>query len=257
MRAVEILYAVDEALRLLAAYVPPDPPAIDVPPRAATGYGWSEAPRGLLWHRYAIDAEGTILDARIVPPTSQNQARIEQSLRGFVERHLALADEELQPPLRAGRAQLRPLHLVRDPLPEARDRPLVIGVGNAWRRDDGAGPAVAAALGGPCTDDPSRLLDLWAGAEHAIVVDAAASGAPPGTIRRFDADAGAAPGRRARARRTRSASPTPSSSRARSAASRRGSRSTRSRARTSARGRAHPAVARRSTHSAASCPYAR
>ena len=96
VRAVEILYAVDEALRLLAAYAPPDPPAVDVPPRAATGYGWSEAPRGLLWHRYAIDAEGTILDARIVPPTSQNQGRIEQSLRGFVERHLALADEELQ-----------------------------------------------------------------------------------------------------------------------------------------------------------------
>ena len=80
VRAVEILYALDEALRLLAAYAPPDPPAVDVPPRAATGYGWSEAPRGLLWHRYAIDAEGTILDARIVPPTSQNQGRIEQSV---------------------------------------------------------------------------------------------------------------------------------------------------------------------------------
>ncbi len=96
VRAVEILYAVDEALRLLAAYAPLELPAIDVPPRAATGHGWSEAPRGLLWHRYAIDAEGTILDARIVPPTSQNQARIEQSLRAFVERHLALDDAELQ-----------------------------------------------------------------------------------------------------------------------------------------------------------------
>jgi hydrogenase maturation protease len=63
----------------------------------------------------------------------------------------------------------------------------VIGVGNAWRRDDGAGPAVADALGGPSTDDPSRLLDLWEGAEHAIVVDAAASGATPGTVHHFDA----------------------------------------------------------------------
>jgi hydrogenase maturation protease len=63
----------------------------------------------------------------------------------------------------------------------------VIGVGNAWRRDDGAGVAVAAALGGTCTDEPSRLLDLWAGAEHAIVVDAACSGAEPGTVHRFDA----------------------------------------------------------------------
>ncbi len=87
---------------------------------------------------------------------------------------------------------------MRDALPQARDRPRLIGVGNAWRRDDGAGPAVAAALGGVCTDDPSRLLDLWAGAEHAIVVDAAASGAPPGTLRHFDAAAAPLPAGAAR-----------------------------------------------------------
>ena len=65
-------------------------------PRAGTGYGWSEAPRGMLWHRYAIDEQGTILDARIVPPTSQNQARIEQSLATVVAAHAALPDDELQ-----------------------------------------------------------------------------------------------------------------------------------------------------------------
>ena len=96
VRAVEILYAVDEALRLLDAYEPPDPPAVPVAPRAGTGYGWTEAPRGMLWHRYEIDGEGTILDARIVPPTSQNQARIEQSLATVVEAHATLADDELQ-----------------------------------------------------------------------------------------------------------------------------------------------------------------
>jgi sulfhydrogenase subunit alpha len=96
VRAVEILYALDEALRLIAAYEPPDPPAVEVPPRAGVGFGWTEAPRGVLWHRYEIDDEGTILDARIVPPTSQNQARIERSLHGFVERHLELADDELR-----------------------------------------------------------------------------------------------------------------------------------------------------------------
>ena len=48
----------------------------------AIGYGWTEAPRGMLWHRYALDDDGTILEARIVPPTSQNQARIEEDLRG-------------------------------------------------------------------------------------------------------------------------------------------------------------------------------
>jgi coenzyme F420-reducing hydrogenase alpha subunit len=96
VRAVEILYALDEALRLLAAYAPPERPAVDVPPRAAIGCGWSEAPRGLLWHRYEIDAEGTILSARIVPPTSQNQAAIEASLRSFVQGHLTLDDDALR-----------------------------------------------------------------------------------------------------------------------------------------------------------------
>ena len=96
VRAVEILYAVDEALRLLDAYEAPDPPAVRVVPRAGTGYGWTEAPRGMLWHRYSIDEEGTILDARIVPPTSQNQARIEQSLATVVAAHVTLPDDELQ-----------------------------------------------------------------------------------------------------------------------------------------------------------------
>jgi coenzyme F420-reducing hydrogenase alpha subunit len=96
VRAVEILYALDEALRLLEAYEPPDPPAAEVLPRAGAGCGWSEAPRGLLWHRYAIDDEGTILDAKIVPPTSQNQGRIEQSLYGFVQSNVDLSDDDLR-----------------------------------------------------------------------------------------------------------------------------------------------------------------
>ena len=96
VRAVEILYAVDEALRLLDAYQPPEPPAVPVDPRAGTGHGWTEAPRGMLWHRYAIDGDGTILDARIVPPTSQNQARIEESLSSVVAAHAGLDDDELQ-----------------------------------------------------------------------------------------------------------------------------------------------------------------
>ena len=95
VRAVEILYALDEALRLLDGYEPFEPAAVDVPPRAATGHGWTEAPRGLLWHRYRLEADGTIADAKIVPPTSQNQARIEQSMYGFVEGHAALPDDEL------------------------------------------------------------------------------------------------------------------------------------------------------------------
>jgi coenzyme F420-reducing hydrogenase alpha subunit len=91
-----MVYACDEALRIIAGYEPPDRPAVEVHPRAGVGFGVSEAPRGLLWHRYEIDDEGTILDARIVPPTSQNQLAIEDDLRAFVQEHVALPDDELQ-----------------------------------------------------------------------------------------------------------------------------------------------------------------
>jgi coenzyme F420-reducing hydrogenase alpha subunit len=96
VRAVEILYAFDEALRLISEYEPPDPPAVEVSPRASVGTGWSEAPRGMLWHRYRLEDDGSIAEARIVPPTSQNQARIEQDLLEFVRPRVELPDERLQ-----------------------------------------------------------------------------------------------------------------------------------------------------------------
>ena len=83
-RAVEIHYALGEALRLLDDYRLPAAPFVEAPPRAGVGYGCSEAPRGLLWHRYEVDAAGIVRAARIVPPTSQNQARIEEDLREAV-----------------------------------------------------------------------------------------------------------------------------------------------------------------------------
>jgi coenzyme F420-reducing hydrogenase alpha subunit len=95
VRAVEVVYAVEEALRLIDAYEPPDPPAVDVPPRAAIGFGATEAPRGTLFHRYELDADGLLTSARIVPPTSQNQASIEDDLRRFVADRLHLTDERL------------------------------------------------------------------------------------------------------------------------------------------------------------------
>ena len=95
VRAVELLYAADEALRLNAQYEEPDSPAVEVEPRAAVGHGCTEAPRGILYHRYELDAEGTILDAKIVPPTSQNQRTIEEDLRGVVERSANVPDDEL------------------------------------------------------------------------------------------------------------------------------------------------------------------
>ena len=80
-RAVEILLALYEALRLLDAYRVPDSPWVPVSPRAGVAIGCTEAPRGLLWHRYEMDDDGRVVNARIVPPTSQNQARIEEDLR--------------------------------------------------------------------------------------------------------------------------------------------------------------------------------
>jgi coenzyme F420-reducing hydrogenase alpha subunit len=96
VRSLETLYAVDEALRIIDNYTPPDSPSIPYQLKAGTGYGCTEAPRGILYHRYTIDAQGIIQEANIVPPTSQNQKTIEQDLWQFVETALHLPDEELR-----------------------------------------------------------------------------------------------------------------------------------------------------------------
>ena len=95
VRAVETLYACDEALRIIEQYEAPERPFVDIEPRASIGHGCTEAPRGILYHRYCLDAKGVILDAQIVPPTSQNLRRIEQDLREFVEPRLHLTESEL------------------------------------------------------------------------------------------------------------------------------------------------------------------
>jgi coenzyme F420-reducing hydrogenase alpha subunit len=96
VRAVELVHACDEALRLISEYEPPAAPALDVAPPSGTGHGASEAPRGVLYHRYRLDDEGAIVDAKIVPPTSQNQKIIEQDLFAFVSAHAGLPDDELR-----------------------------------------------------------------------------------------------------------------------------------------------------------------
>jgi sulfhydrogenase subunit alpha len=95
VRAVEIVFAIEEALRLISAYQHPGRPYVAAEPRAGTGHGVSEAPRGVLYHRYDLDSAGTVRSARIVPPTSQNQAAIQADLRGFVQARLDMADEPL------------------------------------------------------------------------------------------------------------------------------------------------------------------
>ena len=91
VRSVEVLYACDEALRLIETYEMPERPAVPIEPRAATGHACTEAPRGILYHRYQVDDEGLILDAQIVPPTSQNQKTIEEDLHDYVSQSLELS----------------------------------------------------------------------------------------------------------------------------------------------------------------------
>jgi sulfhydrogenase subunit alpha len=96
VRAVEVVHACDEALRLIESYEEPDAPATSIEPRAATGYAATEAPRGLLYHRYRLEADGSIAEAQIVPPTSQNQASMEEDLTQFIGSFLDLPDEALR-----------------------------------------------------------------------------------------------------------------------------------------------------------------
>ncbi len=96
VRSVELVLACEEILRLIGEYERPPEPWISVEPRDAVGHGASEAPRGVLYHRYEIDDAGLISDARIVPPTSQNQRSIEEDLRQFVIPRTQMPDDELQ-----------------------------------------------------------------------------------------------------------------------------------------------------------------
>ncbi len=95
VRAVEVVYALEEALRIIVDYQRPSRPFVDVPARAGVGHGVSEAPRGLLYHRYQIDADGLVSAATIIPPTSQNQAAIEADLGRAVSGNLSLDDAAL------------------------------------------------------------------------------------------------------------------------------------------------------------------
>lgn len=95
VRSVELVFACAEALRLIEAYTAPEHPFKECTPRNAIGSGCTEAPRGLLYHRYQIDDRGIIKSARIVPPTSQNQKAVEADLRQYVQQNLHLPKDKL------------------------------------------------------------------------------------------------------------------------------------------------------------------
>jgi len=93
-RAVELVHALAEASEIVAGYQRPARPAEPWQPREGVAAWATEAPRGLLFHRYELDAEGHIRSAQIVPPTSQNQAAIEHDLELFAPSVLDRSHEE-------------------------------------------------------------------------------------------------------------------------------------------------------------------
>jgi len=95
VRAVELVFACEEALRLIAQYEPPAAARVEPAVRAGIGHAATEAPRGVLYHLYEIDERGVILNARIVPPTSQNQKRIEDDLWHYVPQLAGLPVEKI------------------------------------------------------------------------------------------------------------------------------------------------------------------
>ncbi len=94
-RVAEVALALEQALQLIVAYQEPDPPEAAVRPRAGRATWATEAPRGTLYHRYDVAEDGTILEAKIVPPTSQNLRHMEKDLWEFLPGVLDRSDEEL------------------------------------------------------------------------------------------------------------------------------------------------------------------
>jgi len=93
VRAIEIVYAFEEALRIIAEYERPAEPSVKLEPRAGVGFGCTEAPRGICWHRYELEADGTVKTVRIVPPTSQNQPSIEADIAAVATSILEQPDD--------------------------------------------------------------------------------------------------------------------------------------------------------------------
>ncbi len=101
VRAIEVLFAFEEAQRILEDCMQSSfswcdrEIALDLTVQAGIGYAATEAPRGLLWHRYEIDEQGVILSAKIVPPTSQNQRIIESDIGKVAQQNVMKNDQDL------------------------------------------------------------------------------------------------------------------------------------------------------------------
>jgi sulfhydrogenase subunit alpha len=94
-RAIELVHAIAEAIDIIDAYRPPIEAKVVVTPRPGVAAWATEAPRGLLFHRYEVDERGRVSAAQIVPPTSQNQGAIEADIAAFAPTVLDLPDEQV------------------------------------------------------------------------------------------------------------------------------------------------------------------
>ena len=93
-RGLEVIHSLALAVDVLEGYTCPSRSSIPIVPRGGQGGHGTEAPRGLLWHHYRVEADGTIASAHIVPPTSQNQTTIEADLRELGPRIAQLPDHD-------------------------------------------------------------------------------------------------------------------------------------------------------------------
>ena len=209
VRAIELVFACHEALRVIHEYEPPAAPRAQACARASTGQAATEAPRGLLYHRYELDQDGLIVSAKIVPPTSQNQKRIEEDLWHFVSQIATRPTEEITWKCEQAVRNYDPCiscatHFLRLHRGARLDVALrIIGCGNIDRGDDAAGVLVARRLHAlgvethaveiPAVEitehsgESFSLMDSWAGCEHVILVDATAPSGKPGQIQVWNA----------------------------------------------------------------------
>ena len=190
VRTVELVYALDEAIRIIDDW-PGCVAAVPVEVRPAW-VGATEAPRGLLYHRYRVDGPARSLKRRSYPHISEPAQRGGRPA-GVRTGPPRPASRCVDPAVRDRHPQLRSVHLLRDPLPVPSGgfavKPLVVGLGSVDRGDDAVGVLVVRQVADvPGADvievsDPSRLVDLGAGRDVMVLVDAVSSGSAPGTVR--------------------------------------------------------------------------
>jgi coenzyme F420-reducing hydrogenase alpha subunit len=94
-RGLEVVHAYEEALEILSDYRPFHPARIEYRHQAGEGCAATEAPRGLIFHRYRVNAAGAVEFAKIVPPTSQNQKQIEDDLKAYLPSIISEPDERV------------------------------------------------------------------------------------------------------------------------------------------------------------------